>query len=373
MTHLPTVLELTQQLVRQNTITGNEYRCAAILAEICEAAGFRIYEQEFAPGRKNLIAYLPSDRPALCFSGHLDTVPPGAAPWTHDPFAAEIADGKLYGRGSTDMKGGLAAMTIAAIQAIRRRPNPAGLVLLFTGGEESSSLGAKRLPELRPIIGEVGALVVAEPTSNYPVVGHKGALWLEALTTGKTAHGSMPDQGENAVYKAARAVVKLEDCELQGEAHPIMGKATLNVGTIAGGQNLNSVPDSARIEIDIRTTPAQDNATILQQISELLGEEVALSEIMNLAPIWTDPAHTWVQDVFAVTAEIAGVQPEPRSITYFTDAPFLAPILDSPPTLIIGPGEAVLAHQTDEYCRIDRLEQAVDLYEAMCRRWGHEC
>jgi succinyl-diaminopimelate desuccinylase len=267
------------------------------------------------------------------------------------------------------MKSGVAAMTVAAIQAVRRASNHPGIVLLFTGGEESGSLGARCLQDLRSIVGEIGALIVPEPTSNYPFTGHKGALWLEALTTGKTAHGSMPEQGDNAVYKAARAVVKLEQCEFQGKAHPIMGKATLNVGTISGGLNLNSVPDSARLEIDIRTTPEQDNAAIFQHVTQLLGQEVLLSKIMNLPPVWTDPGHPWIQDVFAITSDILKFHPEPRSIAYFTDASFLVPLLDSPPTLIMGPGEAVLAHQTDEYCRLDRLEKAVELYETMCTRW----
>jgi len=369
MAHIPNVIELTQLLVQQKTITGNEHVCATILAEICETAGFKIYEQEFAPGCKNLIAWRLSDKPSLCFTGHLDTVPLGAASWTCKPFAGEIIDGKLYGRGSSDMKSGVAAMTIAAIQATRRTSNPPGIVLIFTGGEESGSLGAKCLQDLSSLVGEVGALIVAEPTSNYPFVGHKGALWLEALTTGKTAHGSMPEQGDNAVYKAARAVVKLEQFEFQGEEHPIMGKATLNVGTISGGLNLNSVPDRAHLEIDIRTTPEQDNTPIFQHVTQLLGEEVSLSKIMDLPPVWTDPDHPWVQDVFAMTSDVLEYQPEPRSIAYFTDASFLVPILDSPPTLIMGPGEAVMAHQTDEYCRIDRLEQAVELYETICTRW----
>ena len=369
MAQIPNVIELTQLLVQQKTITGNEQACAAILAEICESVGFKIYEQEFAPGRKNLIAWLPSGKPLIGFTGHLDTVPLGAAPWACDPFAGEIADGKLYGRGSSDMKAGVAAMTVAALRAVQNRSEHPGIVLIFTGGEESGSIGARGLQDFSSRVGDVGALIVAEPTSNFPLVGHKGALWLEALTSGKTAHGSMPEQGDNAIYKAARAVSKLEQFRFQGEEHPVIGKATLNVGTISGGLNLNSVPDKTRLEIDIRTTPEQDNDTILKDVTQLLGEEVSLSEIMNLPPVWTDPEDPWVQEVFAITADVLDWQPEPRSVAYFTDASALVSALDSPPTLIMGPGEAVLAHQTDEYCRIDRIEQAVELYEKICMRW----
>ena len=372
MAQIPNVIELTQLLVQQKTITGNEQACVAILAEICEKAGFKIYEQEFAPGRKNLVAWLPSDTLSIAFTGHLDVVPLGAAPWSCEPFAGEIADGKLYGRGSSDMKAGVAAMTVAALRAVQNRSKHPGIVLIFTGGEETCSIGARALQNISSRVGEVGALIVAEPTSNFPLVGHKGALWLEALTTGKTAHGSMPEQGDNAIYKAARAVSKLEHFKIQGEAHPIIGKATLNVGTISGGLNLNSVPDRTRLEIDIRTTPEQDNDTILQDVTQLLGEEVSLSEIMNLPPVWTDPADPWVQEVFEISADVLDWQPKPRSVAYFTDASALVSILDSPPTLIMGPGEAVLAHQTDEYCLIDRIDQAVAIYEEICARWAEK-
>ena len=370
MIQIPNVIELTQLLVQQQTITSNEQACVAILAEIFENAGFKIYEQEFAPGRKNLVTWMPSDKPSIAFTGHLDVVPLGAAPWSCEPFAGEIADGKLYGRGSSDMKSGVAAMTVAALRAVQHSSKHPGIALIFTGGEETGSMGARQLQDLNSRVGEIGALVVAEPTSNFPLVGHKGALWLEAATSGKTAHGSMPEQGDNAIYKAACAVSKLEQFNIRGEAHPVIGKATLNVGTISGGLNLNSVPDRARLEIDIRTTPGQDNDTILQDVTELLGEEVTLSEIMNLPPVWTDPADPWVQEVFDITADVLDWQPEPRSVAYFTDASAFVSILDSPPTLIMGPGEAVLAHQTDEYCRIDRIEQAVDLYEEICIRWA---
>lgn len=370
MINIPNVIELTRTLVQQKTITGNETACAQILAKICEDAGFNLSEQEFAPGRKNLIAWLPSEKPSLCFAGHLDTVPLGAAPWKYDPFAGEIFEGKLYGRGSSDMKSGVAAMTVAALRLARQNLKNSGIVLIFTGGEETGCTGAEQLKNLPSLVGEVGALIVTEPTSNYPLVGHKGALWLEAVTSGKTAHGSMPEQGDNAIYKAARAVSLLEKFRFQGQEHPIIGKPTLNVGTISGGLNINSVPDKASIEIDIRTTPEQKNERIFQNLAQILGEEVTLSRIMDLGPVCTDSENPWVQEVFDIAADFLGERPEARSVAYFTDASALIPTLDHPPALIMGPGEAVLAHQTDEYCSLSRLEQAVELYEKIGYQWG---
>lgn len=369
MADIPNVIELTRLLVQQKTIDGNESACTQILAGMCEDAGFKIREQEFAPGRKNLIAWLPSDKPSLCFAGHLDTVPLGTKLWTFDPFAGEIFEERLYGRGSSDMKSGVAAMTVAALRVARQKVKHSGIVLIFTGGEETGCIGATRLQNLKSLVGEVGALLVPEPTSNYPLVGHKGVLWLEAVTSGKTAHGSMPEQGDNAIYKAARAVSTLEGFQFQGREHPVIGKATLNVGTISGGLNINSVPDKARLEIDIRTTPEQSHETIFQNVTRVLSDDVSLSKIMDLPPVWTDPVNPWIQEVFKVTSDILECQPEPRSVSYFTDASPLVTALEFPPALIMGPGEAILAHQTDEYCAIHRIEQAVELYEKICAQW----
>ena len=152
----------------------------------------------------------PDKRP-LCFTGHVDTVPLGAAPWTVDPFAGEISDGKLYGRGTTDMKSGVAAFVVAALELGATLAGGPGVVLVITAGEETGCEGAYYLARSENMLGEAGAIVVAEPTSNQPWIGHKGAIWLKARTTGVTAHGSMPEEGVNAVYKAARAIGRLED------------------------------------------------------------------------------------------------------------------------------------------------------------------
>lgn len=203
-------------------------------------------------------------------------MPLGARPWSHDPFAGEVAGGRLYGRGSSDMKSGVAAFVVAASRLAGRLAGSPGLVLVVTAGEETGCQGAQQLAGLPGALGRAGAIVVAEPTCNYPFVGHKGALWLHARTSGVTAHGSMPERGDNAVYKAARAVTKLERFVFGDRPHPVLGAPTLNVGTVAGGLNFNSVPDAATIGVDIRTTPDQKHAAIVERLGEYLGEEVTL-------------------------------------------------------------------------------------------------
>jgi len=376
MTVTPGAVALTQALVRMNTVNppGHEDQCAAFLGELLEGAGFRCTTHAFAPRRTSLVARIggSSGKPPLCFTGHVDVVPLGAAPWSRDPFAAEIADGRLHGRGSSDMKSGVAAFVAATIEAAPRLASGPGLSLVITAGEETGCEGAFHLAQLHKVervLGTAGALVVAEPTSNYPLVGHKGAFWLKATTRGVTAHGSMPERGDNAVYKAARAVSALERFEFGVAPDALMGRATLNVGTFRGGLNVNSVPDAAELGIDIRTIPGQRHAELLGCLCRHLGPEVELATVLDVESVYTDPANAWVQRVFAVMAPLLGEAIVPRSVTYFTDAAALLPAYGTPPTVILGPGEPQLAHQTDEYCFVHRIEQAVVAYRELIREW----
>ncbi|MEX2029523.1 MAG: M20 family metallopeptidase [Anaerolineales bacterium] len=367
------VLELSRQLLRFNTVNppGDESACARHLGRVLEAAGFTVAAFEFAPGRTSLVARQggSAGRAPLCFAGHLDTVPLGAAAWGFNPFGGEIADGRLYGRGSSDMKAGVAAFVTAAIRLAGGLLGTPGLVLVITAGEETGCDGARHLAALPGVLGEAGALVIAEPTGNHPCVGHKGALWLEGRATGVTAHGSMPERGINAIYKAARAVRALEGFDFEAAPHPALGTPTLNVGTIAGGLNINSVPDEVILGVDIRTLPGQRHGALRQRLTQHVGDEIAWSTLVDVEAVWTDPADPWIQAVFDHAGPIVGARPAVRGAPYFTDAAVLTPAYGSPPTVILGPGEMELAHQTDEYCRIDRIEQAAALYVEIARGW----
>lgn len=364
-------IELTRELVRFRTLSpSGERECAEHVGRLLEGAGFKVARYEFAERRTSLIARLggAADRPPLAFTGHLDTVPLGARSWTCDPFAADLAGGRLWGRGSSDMKSGVAAFVAAAIDLAPGLAGSAGLVLVITAGEETGCEGAYHLARLGTALGRAGALVVAEPTGNHPCVGHKGALWLRARTSGVTAHGSMPERGVNAVYKAARAVLALERFAFGVAPHPMLGAPTLNVGTIAGGLNVNSVPDAATVGIDIRTVPEQKHTLVRDQVSAALGADVALESLVDVEGVWTDPADPWMQEVFDVVAPFLGARPEVRAAPYFTDASVLQPAW-AVPAVILGPGEMQLAHQTDEYCLVERIEQAVAIYTELARRW----
>lgn len=364
---------LTRDLLAFNTINppGMERACARHLGVLLEGAGYRVAYHEFAEGRTSLIATIGGDdeRPPICFTGHIDTVPLGAAKWSRDAFAGETDGDKVYGRGATDMKSGIAAFVIAAIELAPHLERSPGIVLVITAGEEVGCEGAKYLAD-RKLLGRAGAIVVAEPTANYPYVGHKGLAWFEIETEGVTAHGSMPEVGDNAILKMARVIGDLEGFRFPVESHPVMGMPTLNVGTIHGGLNTNSVPDEARITVDTRTVPGIDHVHLCRSLEALLAPRGAhVRKIVDTPSLYTDPSNEWVQEVFEMCTPLLEARPTPRTITFSTDGSDLKRGFGGPPAVILGPGEPRLAHQTDEWCSMTRIEQSTDLFVQLMRRW----
>jgi succinyl-diaminopimelate desuccinylase len=268
------------------------------------------------------------------------------------------------------MKGGVAAIVVAAERVAALGRGRAGLELVLCAGEETGCEGALALARADGALGDAGALLVAEPTTNYPCVAHKGVVWLDALAEGRTAHGSMPHLGDNAIHKLARAIVALEDFAFDAEPHPLLGDPTLNVGTVAGGININSVPDRARAGLDVRTVPGLDADAVAAQLRAAAGDEVRIETRLALDPVDTDPDDEWVREVFAVMAPLAGERGiEPRGLAYFTDACALVPAYGTPPAIVCGPGDADQAHRTDESCSVSALEAAADGFFEIARRW----
>lgn len=374
MAAMPDAVQLTRELLKFNTINppGAEQACAQHLGDLLKRAGFAVDYAEFAPTRTSLVAKIGGvqRKPPLGFTGHIDTVPLGSAAWTTDAFGASLEGGKLYGRGSSDMKSGVAAFVVAAIRMADRLRNGPGVTLVITADEECGCGGAAHLVKQGNLLGSVGALVIGEPTANYPLVGHKGALWLDVMARGITAHGSMPERGDNAIYKAAIAIGKLREFDFAVPAHALMGRPTLNVGTVHGGLNINSVPDSTAIGVDIRTLPGQDHVLIRSQLQRLLGETIEVTPMLDVAAVYSDPAQPWIQRVFDVTQASLGERPHARTATYFTDAAELKNAYRDVPMVVLGPGEPQLAHQTDEYCVVDRVEEAFEMYGELMKDWG---
>jgi succinyl-diaminopimelate desuccinylase len=264
------------------------------------------------------------------------------------------------------MKGGTAAIVVAAERVAALGEGAAGLELVLCAGEETGCEGALALTGS---LGRCGAVLVAEPTTNYPCVAHKGVVWADAVARGKTAHGSMPHLGENAIYKLAGAIGRLDGWTLDAAEHELLGLPTVSLGTFSGGININSVPDRAEAGIDVRTVPGMSGDSVLRALRERLGEEVELEPRVVLDPIDTDPSGEWVQEVFSVMEGVLGEAPSARGLAYFTDAAALSPAYGAPPTIICGPGDAEQAHRTDESCSMSALEAAAEGFFEISRRW----
>lgn len=370
---MPDPIALTRDLIRFKTVNppGDERPCAEFIGRILEEAGFDCRYIEMGDNRANLVARIGgrADEKPICFSGHTDVVPLGAKAWRGNPFSGDISGDRIYGRGSTDMKGGVAAIIAAAVSLAPRLACTPGLVLVITAGEERGCEGANLLARLPGALPEAGALVIAEPTANRPMIGHKGVLWVEGTATGITAHGSMAYMGDNAVYKAARVVTRLADFKIPGDFSASGGEPSLSVGWFHGGMNVNSVPDEARIGIDIRVVPGLDEAALFAALDELARGEMAFVKKGENRPVATPADDPWVAEVFRLMERTLGERPVPAIAPYFTDAGALKPAMGGPPTLILGPGEPELAHQTDEWCSIARIEQATAVYTEIARRW----
>jgi succinyl-diaminopimelate desuccinylase len=364
-------ISLTKSLLNFDTVNppGRERDCARFAGAMLQEWGYEVQYHEYSDARTSVIARAggPGKKAPLCLTGHLDVVPLGSREWTKDPFRGETDGDKLYGRGASDMKAGVAAILMAARSFSGKLSGTPGVVIVLTAAEEGGCVGSAQLAKTQ-LLGSAGAMVVGEPTSNYPLVGHKGSIKFHARFKGVSAHGSMPELGVNAIYKAAKAIGALERFEFGARSHPVMGKPTLNVGTMEGGNTVNAVPDSASFGVDIRTVPGMDHDEVLRRIGQSLPE-AELDVFSNLKPVWTAPDQEWIQRVFEICRPYLDAPATARAAPYMTDAANLLKVYAGAPTVVLGPGEAAMAHQTDEYASQERIRQSVAIYEALIRDW----
>ncbi len=179
----------------------------------------------------------------------------------------------------------------------------------------------------------------------------------------------MPERGDNAFYKIAKGALLLEKYQFDSPTHELMGQGTLNVGTAKAGLNINSVPDAAEMTLDIRSVPGQSHSHIYSCLCKTLGPNIKLETIMDVEGIYTPPDHPWIQTVYDHCQEINGVQAVPKSISYFTDASALKGLIGDPPTVVLGPGQPEMAHQTNEFCYTEKITQSTTLFERLIIDW----
>jgi succinyl-diaminopimelate desuccinylase len=179
----------------------------------------------------------------------------------------------------------------------------------------------------------------------------------------------MPEQGVNAIYKAAEIVTLLADYDFQVPPHPLLGSPTLNVGTITGGMNINSVPDQAVIGVDIRSLPSMQNEALFNHFVTLFEDRAELTKLLDLSGYFTNPGEPWVREVHETVTAVTGTDIPVGVVPYVTDASVLTPAMGNPPTVVLGPGEAHMAHKVDEYCEIARIDEAAEIYFQIGKKW----
>ena len=363
-------VELARALVRLPSINppGDETACIDVLASLLRGASLICDIHTFAAGRPSLVARLRgrSDAAPLCFTGHVDVVPLGTKPWALDPFGGISRDGRLHGRGSSDMKAGVAAF-VDAVLAVEPASLHRGITVVITAGEETGCEGAFHMAKVGAL-GSACLLVVAEPSSNELVLAHKGSLRLSISASGRTAHSSMPELGDNAIYKATDWIGRLRDFAFATPPHPLLGHSTLVVTTMRGGLNINSVPDAAEFTVDFRTIPAEQHANLLARINALLGAEARIVVVTDVPGFATEPDDPAVVPVLEAYTRAFGRRPAPLGAPYFTDASALTPAFDNVATVVLGPGDMNQAHQTDESCDEGNIDTARAIYADLIQR-----
>jgi len=371
-------LDLLAQLVAIDSVNpslvpgaAGESEIATAIAGHMRAIGLDVHLQEAAPGRPNVVGVLETGAPgpSLMFCGHTDTV---GIDGMVAPFTPVVRDGRLYGRGSQDMKGGVAAMIDAARVLRDRRPRQGRLVVAAVIDEEFASLGADEL-----VRGwRADAAVVTEPTDLQIGIGHKGFAWFEIETLGRAAHGSRPEDGRDAILHMGRVLARLEqlDCDLQARAvHPVMGAASLHASVIGGGREWSIYPDRCRLQVERRTTGGESADGAAAEMEQLLaalraadGEFEATSRLVFARPAYETPPGHALPLMLQRRAWSRGVEAKMTGMSFWTDAAVLGNA--GMPSVLFGPGGAGL-HSTDEYVHLADVIACRDVLADLAAEW----
>ena len=374
------LIDLIRELVKipsYYTVPGGETKVAQRILEIALAEGLDGRLEEVTPGRSNVEIILEGEEEGktILFCGHLDTV--GIEGMDIEPLTAYEEDGKLWGRGTVDMKGGLASMFYSLIYLKRNKIKIKGkIILIGTVGEEcpKNSDGAYMLRKR----GKFADLaIIGEATNLNIAVAHKGTMSLEVEIKGKAAHSSNPKIGDNAIYKAVELIYLIKNDlipKLEKKVHKLCGEATLNVGMITGGVQNNIVPDSCTFSLNRRYIPGETEEGIIWEIEELWSrlpynkEDMSirtLEETENRIPLETSENEPFIADLLAAAQE-AGVVSKIYGANYWTDGAHLG--ISGIPTVVFGPGDIKEAHAAIEFIDVKQVFQGTEIYIDVIKR-----
>lgn len=361
---------------------GGEQATAAALIRASEKRGLDHHTTEVEPGRPNVsVTLLGGSGPGLLLLGHTDVVPIGDG-WSVSPTGGDVIDGRLYGRGSTDMKGGLAACLVAMSALRRARASLRGPVeLAAVMDEEDSGLGIRHYLRERARSGGAAGFrgcIVAEPTDLQTIIAARGASYVNIEVTGQAAHAGNPDDGVNAIYGAAAIVREVEawHLELKSRAHPLVGPPTWNVGVVRGGTGGSIVPAVCSITADRRLLPDESPSQVLADIRQRLaalnlenaGMTVHASMPMDMPGFETPPEHSLVTTVDGALTAAGGPGLPLGGWTAACDGGYVRRD-EGVPVVVLGPGSVqTQAHRADESVGIDELLTAARTYALTAMR-----
>jgi succinyl-diaminopimelate desuccinylase len=369
-------VQILKDMVAIESVNGNEKAVAEYLSQLFAQHGIVSSFLEYAEERDNLIVEIgiKNTEKVLAFSGHMDVVAPGnLAEWTSHPFKPEIREGKMYGRGTCDMKSGLAAMVIAMIELKEEGAALNGrLRLLATVGEEVGELGAEQLTK-EGYVDDVTAMVIGEPSGYGGIVyAHKGSINFKVTSLGKNAHSSMPQLGVNAIDHLNDFYTRANELFRQ-ETHTdeVLGDFIYNVTMIVGGEQINSIPSEASLQGNIRTIPGYDNDLVIQKMQELIAElnqketyDLTLTIEANKISVKSDKNSEIAKIAQSVAKKQVNVDIPMVGISGTTDAAEFTKGKQVFPVIIFGPGNET-PHQVDEYVEVENYLEMIDIYKEM--------
>lgn len=371
-------IKILQDVIQIETVNDNEVAVAEYFKDLLNEYEIDSKLVEYSPTRANLVAEIKGEKPGkvLIFNGHSDVVAAGdPEDWTHPPFAGVIEDGKLYGRGATDMKAGLTALALAMIEIKEQDLLKAGTIrFIITVGEEIGMYGSKQMTE-EGYVDDADAIIVGEPKmgNGKIVTAHKGSVQYEIVSYGRSAHSSMPELGINSIQQIVDFIPvaneKIAEAASKGENEKL-GRMLNAFTVIDGGDQINSIPAITKLKGNGRTVPEVDNEMFLDALNASIDEinnqiegRLELNIMQNNPAVESD----FDTDLIQSFRNVANVEIEPVGMTGATDASNFGRIEKDFDLAIYGPGVMEVAHQVDEYVEIDDYLNFIDLYQKVAQ------
>lgn len=376
------LVQLTQALVRIPTVFDpdrglNEEPAARYIADLLTGWGWAPRVELVAPGRPNVIATIDGGAgagPHLLFEGHTDVVTEGdRSEWKLDPFGAEIVDGCLYGRGSADMKGGVAAMLLATRAVVEAGPFPGRITVACLVDEEGMMAGAKHFVA-QGHTSDIDAAICCEPEAGEICNVSKGAIRLRVDLRGRMAHGAMPQHGDNPIPRLGALLEGLGELQHELQAgvgeHPLLGLPYLTPTVVDAGTpaQMNVIPAGASVWIDVRTVPGIEHAALVQRVSDLAGTNAAVTVIDDRPAVDTPPNSPVVAALQEAHEAVTGAPGRLGGVPGATDGTVLTS-RGGIPSVVYGPGGKWIAHQANEFVEVDDLVRHARVYAAAALRF----